>query len=300
MERRIETQRYLQAIACLPPRLMGEAMQIPDELMARADEVRLRCGQPFSVLVNSEEVFSKNDPVDSSELRELLARAARFSVHSYEEDLSRGFLPLEGGHRLALCGTIARSNGLVVGFRTISSVCIRIAREFIGVAEPHFHTICTTDRCKSTLIIAPPGIGKTTFLRDLIRICSRKGFRVGVADERSELAALRNGNPQFDLGPHTDVIEGIDKAEGAMRLIRTMSPQIIAMDEITDEKDLRTIRTAAHCGVSILASAHGIDLEDICRKRLFTSLLEEKVFEHYLVIDRKGKERIIRAEALEC
>ena len=300
MERRIETQRYLQAIACLPPRLMGEAMQIPDELMARADEVRLRCGQPFSVLVNSEEVFSKNDPVDSSELRELLARAARFSVHSYEEDLSRGFLPLEGGHRLGLCGTIARSNGLVVGFRTISSVCIRIAREFIGVAEPHFHTICTTDRCKSTLIIAPPGIGKTTFLRDLIRICSRKGFRVGVADERSELAALRNGNPQFDLGPHTDVIEGIDKAEGAMRLIRTMSPQIIAMDEITDEKDLRTIRTAAHCGVSILASAHGIDLEDICRKRLFTSLLEEKVFEHFLVIDRNGKERIIRAEALEC
>ena len=300
MERRIETQRYLQAIACLPPRLMGEAMQIPDELMARADEVRLRCGQPFSVLVNSEEVFSKNDPVDSSELRELLARAARFSVHSYEEDLSRGFLPLEGGHRLGLCGTIARSNGLVVGFRTISSVCIRIARQFIGVAEPHFHTICTTDRCKSTLIIAPPGIGKTTFLRDLIRICSRKGFRVGVADERSELAALRNGNPQFDLGPHTDVIEGIDKAEGAMRLIRTMSPQIIAMDEITDEKDLRTIRTAAHCGVSILASAHGIDLEDICRKRLFTSLLEEKVFEHFLVIDRKGKERIIRAEALEC
>ena len=300
MERRIETQRYLQAIACLPPRLMGEAMQIPDELMARADEVRLRCGQPFSVLVNSEEVFSKNDPVDSSELRELLARAARFSVHSYEEDLSRGFLPLEGGHRLGLCGTIARSNGLVVGFRTISSVCIRIARQFIGVAEPHFHTICTTDRCKSTLIIAPPGIGKTTFLRDLIRICSRKGFRVGVADERSELAALRNGNPQFDLGPHTDVIEGIDKAEGAMRLIRTMSPQIIAMDEITDEKDLRTIRTAAHRGVSILASAHGIDLEDICRKRLFTSLLEEKVFEHFLVIDRKGKERIIRAEALEC
>ncbi|MBQ3071664.1 MAG: stage III sporulation protein AB, partial [Oscillospiraceae bacterium] len=237
-EKKNETGRYLQAIACLPPRLMGDAMRISSRAMELAEEVRLRCGQPLAVIVDGEELVCEGEPVEAAELRELLARAARYSVHSYEEDLCRGFLPLEGGHRLGLCGTLAKNHGAVVGFRAISSVCIRIAREFPGISEPVFSKICAGRCCKSTLIVAPPGIGKTTFLRDLIRLCSTNGFRVGVADERSELAALRGGIPQFALGPRTDVIEGTDKADAAMRLIRTMSPQIIAMDEITEERDL--------------------------------------------------------------
>lgn len=300
MEAKNETGRYLQAIACLPPRLMGEAMRIPDELMACAEEVRLRCGHPFSVVADGKEISFKGTPVDAGELRELLARAARFSVHSYEEDLSRGFLPLEGGHRLGLCGTVARSNGLIVGYRTLSSVCIRVAREFVDVSAPYFKSICGAGRCRSTLIVAPPGLGKTTFLRDLIRLCSVNGFRIGVADERSELAALRGGSPQFDLGPQADVIEGTDKAEGAMRLIRTMSPQVVAMDEITEERDLRTIRTAAHCGVSILATAHGINVEDLAKKRLFCELFEQKMFEQFIILARKDGKRVVRLEAVEC
>ena len=299
MESKKEAGRYLQAIACLPPRLMGEAMQIPDELMSHVEEVRLRCGHPLSVVADGKERSFKGLPVDAGELRELLARAARFSVHSYEEDLSRGFLPLEGGHRLGLCGTIARSNGLSVGYRTLSSVCIRVAREFVGVSAPYFQNICGDGRCRSTLIIAPPGLGKTTFLRDLIRLCSVNGFRVGVADERSELAALRAGSSQFDLGPQADVIEGIDKAEAAMRLIRTMSPQVVAMDEITEEQDLRTVRMAAHCGVSILASAHGIDVQDLARKQMFREMFEQKIFEQFVILTRENGERTVRMEAVE-
>ena len=201
---------------------------------------------------------------------------------------------------MGLCGTLAKNHGAVVGFRAISSVCIRIAREFPGISEPVFSKICAGRCCKSTLIVAPPGIGKTTFLRDLIRLCSTSGFRVGVADERSELAALRGGTPQFALGPRTDVIEGTDKADAAMRLIRTMSPQIIAMDEITEERDLLTIRMAAHCGVAILATAHGLNTEDLKKKKLFRDLFEQRMFEQVLLLSRKDGKRTAELEELGC
>ena len=294
------TERYLQAISCLPPRLMGVAMRAPQGVTERAEEIRLRCGYPPVVICEGRESQIGEDVVEAAELRELLARAARYSVHSYEEDLSRGFLPLEGGHRLGLCGTVARSGDKVVGYRTLSSVCVRIAREILGVSDVVFPEVCENGHCKSTLIVAPPGLGKTTMLRDLIRGCSVNGIRVGVADERSELAALRGGRAQFDLGPCADVIEGMDKAEAAVRLIRTMSPQVIAMDEITEERDLRAIRTAVHCGVSILATAHGTDAENLKRKALFRDLFDQGAFEQILVITRINGTCTIKVGGLEC
>ena len=295
-----EISKYMQAISCLPPRLMREAMQIPMELTEEAEEIRLRCGYPLSIVCMGRETSSSGAAVEASELNELLARASRYSVHSYREDLSRGFLPLEGGHRLGLCGTIARNGGEIVGYRTLSSVCIRIAREIKGVSDGVYSKVLLDRRCKNTLIIAPPGVGKTTMLRDLIRRISLDGIKVGVADERSELAALCGGKPQFDLGPCVDVIDGMHKADAAMRLIRTMSPDVIAMDEITEEQDLRTIQMAAHCGVSILATAHGIDGKDLLRKKLFRDLFKQCMFDRILVMNYVDGKRSLKVEEMEC
>ena len=288
----------MQAIACLPPRLMGEAMRASKVITEQAEEVRLRCGQPVSIVCGNREICVGELTVEQGELRELLARAARYSVHSHSEDLARGFLPLEGGHRLGLCGTIARSGGVIVGYRVLSSACIRVAQDIPGVSDAVISTICSKDLCKSTMIVAPPGIGKTTLLRDMIRACSLMGHRVGVADERSELAAMRGGIPQFDLGPCTDVIEGADKADAVIRLIRTMSPQIVAMDEVTEEKDLAAIRTAAHCGVSILATVHGVDAEELEKKRLFRELLDQQIFERLIIVNRKKGVRSMEVKEL--
>lgn len=273
---------------------------MPTELTDRAEEIRLRCGQPLSIVCGGIETRSAGANVEAAELNELVARASQYSVHSCREDLSRGFLPLEGGHRLGLCGTVARSEGRIIGYRALSSVCVRIAREIHGASDEVFAQVFCAGQCRSTLIVAPPGAGKTTMLRDLVRRISAEGVRVGVADERSELAALCRGQLQFDLGPCVDVIEGMDKAEAAMRLIRTMSPLVIAMDEITEERDLRTIRMAAHCGVSILATAHGIDGEDLRRKALFRELFEQQVFDQLLLLNYINGRRMTKIEELKC
>ena len=279
---------------------MQEAMQLSQERMQQVEEVRLRCGNRLSVVCLNRELEIGKEAIGVSELRDLLSRAARYSVQSYQEDLSRGFLPLEGGHRLGLCGTIARNNGEIVGYRTVSSACIRIAREIPGAATALYQQLAGEGYCKSALLVAPPGLGKTTLLRDLIRCCSFAGLRVGVVDERSELAALYNGKPQFELGSCVDVIEGADKSEAAMRLIRTMSPQVLAMDEITEERDLRTVQTAMHCGVTVLATAHGINGAELLRKPLFRELLEQKVFDCLVVIRRKDGSRTIEIEEVPC
>ena len=299
-EKNKDILRYFQAVSCLTPRLMNEAMRIPDALGAQVEEVRLRCGGPLTLVREGQELALDGEVITAAELREILSRAARYSVHSYQEDLSRGFLPLEGGHRLGLCGTVARSGGEIVGYRALSSLCIRVAREIPGAADEVFEQLCAGGRCKSALIVAPPGLGKTTLLRDLIRRASGIGLRVGVADERSELAALHDGKPRFDLGACVDVIEGADKSEAAIRLIRTMSPQVLAMDEITDERDIRAAQMASHCGVAVLATAHGVDGADLSRKPLFRELFDRKVFEMLLVLRKENGTRTVVVEEVPC
>ena len=292
-------RRYAQAVACLPPRLMGLALTVPDEEREETEELRLRAGQVMRRSAGGREVAVGGEPVTTAELRDTLARAARWSVHSYGDSLRAGFLPLIGGHRLGVCGTVAAQSGQPVGVRTVSSLNLRVAQAFPGAADGILRAVYDGETVRGALILSPPGRGKTTLLRDLIRALSNRGVRVAVADERGEIAAMREGEPAFDLGGACDVLEGCPKAAAALQLVRTMSPRVLAIDEITDPADLEAVRYAANCGVAVLATIHAADPAELARKPFYQALMDSRIFSRLVVIDLLEGRRAYRALPIE-
>ena len=186
----------------------------------------------------------------------------------------------------------------VVGVRGLASLNLRIARQFTGLAAQIVPWI-GDGAPQSVLLLSPPGLGKTTLLREWVRLISDKGYTVAVADERSEIAALADGVPQFDVGRCTDVMEGCDKKQAALMLLKTMSPALLAFDEITAPADVEAVSLCAHCGTAVIASAHAANVDDLRQRPLYRALLELGVFGRAVVITRKGQERCYRMERLE-
>lgn len=291
-----QDKAWQQAISCLPPPRAAQLAAL--DRQGEVEELRLRAGQPPAAKTAEGEQPLDLRPVTAQELRETLSRAARYSVHSYAESLKNGFVTLGGGHRLGVCGTVAEENGQVVGVRGLASLNLRIARQFTGLAAQIAPWI-GDGAPQSVLLLSPPGLGKTTLLREWVRLVSDKGYTVAVADERSEIAALADGVPQFDVGRCTDVMEGCDKKQAALMLLKTMSPALLAFDEITAPADVEAVSLCAHCGTAVVASAHAADVDDLRQRPLYRALLELGVFGRAVVITRKGQERCYRMERLE-
>ena len=295
-------QRYWQATAVLPPRLRQTARSLTAADQSVAEEVRLRVGQPLSIVLPPGERMFPGPPVTSGEIEQMVEIASRASLHAVMDQIRQGYLSLPGGHRLGLCGTVHLQNGVRKGLRPYSGASLRIARQVPGAARNLLTQLCPGGRLASTLIMAPPGAGKTTLLRDLIRMVSdgegTEPMRVALADERGEVAALYDGLPQLDVGSRTDVLEGCPKAEGLMMLLRAMNPQVLAADEITAPEDIHALKQASGCGVLLLATAHGYGREDLERRPLYRSLLEHRLFERLVLIRREGGQRILRTEVL--
>lgn len=232
--------------------------------------------------------------VTKKELMETMEYIAGYSLYAYEDELRQGFLTIQGGHRVGVAGKIVMEQGRVRSIRNISFLNIRLSHQIAGCADKILPYILEEGEVCHTLIISPPCCGKTTLLRDVVRQISNgsrwcEGKTVGVVDERSEIGGAYQGVPQNDLGIRTDLLDCCPKAEGMMMLIRSMSPQVVAVDEIGDYGDIHAIESVLHCGCRLIATVHGSSIEDIKRKPLLQKLVLEHVFERYIILNGRKK-----------
>lgn len=243
-------------------------------------------GQPPSLCFRGKEIgLASAQPVTEDCIRRVLAAACGGSLYSAADAINSGYLTLSGGHRIGISGRMARVNGITT-LLTPTSLNIRIARDIHGVG---------TELTESTLIAGPPGCGKTTLLRDCIRILSDKRFqRVSVADERGELS----GNGSFYLGARTDVMTGCAKAEAMERMLRTMHPDWLAADEITREEDAELLIRGAYCGARLLASCHVQSAMELRQRPIYKRLADSGVFSQVILMQRDHRWKAQRMEEI--
>lgn len=254
-------------------------------------EIRVRVGKYIIFCYGEKELIlneEKRFQIKEEHLKEILEYISQYSLYTYEQELKQGYLTIEGGHRIGLAGKVILEHGKIKTLKYITSMNIRVAHEVVGCSNKIMPYV-REGIVYHTLIISPPRCGKTTLLRDLIRVLSDgieeiQGLTVGVVDERSELGACYRGIPQNNLGTRTDILDGCPKGEGMMMLVRSMSPQVIVVDEIGIEEDIYAINYVIRCGCKIIASIHGTSLEDVRRKPVMQELIEKQVFERYIVL----------------
>lgn len=293
---------FEQVVAMMPQNLRCALKQLPQSTREQVEEIRLRQGFLPTVLDGAGERDVGEAAVTGEMLRQVLEQASQASAHTVLDQVQRGFLTLRGGHRIGICGTAVVRDGQVATLREISSLSLRIARAVMGQAEALLPKLLEGERLQNTLIFAPPGAGKTTLLRDLVRGLSDGVVippqRLAVADERGEIAAMWQGTPQLYVGRHTDVLDGCDKATAVSILLRGMNPQVIAMDEITQEGDVEAMIQAVGCGVSLLATAHGESMEDLERRPIYRALYRARVFRRVVLLWGRGNRRSARVEVV--
>lgn len=276
-----------------------------------AYEIHMRLGKPFLIyysdgcyFLNPEGVLTLSPKgavrVTRAHIDEAIELASASSLYTKKDSLCQGFITIDGGYRIGVCGTGVIKNGQVEFIRDISSLNYRLRCEYIGCAEKLFEYV--ENSVKNILIISPPAAGKTTMLRDLSRILSHRGHRICIVDERSELAAVNEGISPFDLGYFTDVLDGIKKSTGMLMALRAMSPEIIVTDEIGEADDVKAIESIINSGVKIITSVHGFNIAQVSNRKEMKECL--KFFDVFCTLSRRGGagtiESIINREDAEC
>lgn len=270
----------------------------------RVQEIRLRIHAPLIMVYDGSEYYVTETGrlcrsvqeafiISKNELRETMEYVSNYSLYAFEEEMKQGFITIQGGHRIGIAGkTIVDGNGIKT-MKFISFINVRLSHQIKGCASNVLPYLFENGQVLHTLIISPPRCGKTTLLRDIIRQISNgtalvSGINVGVVDERSEIGACYQGIPQNELGIRTDILDCCPKAKGMMMLIRTMSPQVIAVDEVGTREDLEAIEYVMNCGCRLIATVHGSSIEDIKSKPVLRKLVQEKIFDRYIILNNNG------------
>ena len=273
-------------------------------------EIRIRAWRPVIVIRNGKEYFLKEDGdyttkaeeaqcLSERDTEEIFQHICNYSVYAYEDEIRQGYITVAGGHRVGVAGQVVLEDDLHI--RTIKHIRylnIRISHEVRGASESVLPYIYRNGKLYNTLIVSPPGCGKTTMLRDMIREISDgnsfgRGQTVGVVDERSELAGCYMGIAQNDLGIRTDILDGCPKALGMIQLIRAMAPEVIAVDELGDEEDIRAVQKALCCGCSMIATIHAENQEELEKKDYLKPLYQKRAFQRYIYMKKEDGKCIV-------
>ena len=260
--------------------LFQENSKIAEELQ----EIRMRAERPIILKLRERDLILQYN-ITQAEILQIVERLCENSIYAYKNQICEGFITVKGGHRIGLTGSCVIENGKIINVKHISSLNFRIAREVLNCSTRVLREIIDIENKSiyNTILVAPPGRGKTTMLRDVIRRLSNgideinfKGKTCGVVDERGEIAAIYKGIPQNDVGIRTDIIENVEKNQGIHMLIRTMAPEIIACDEIGSKNDVEAIHYALYSGVKGIFTMHGKNIEDIKNNRQIYELIENR------------------------
>ena len=292
------------------PDYMKERWEKPLLRAEKLEEIRLGIGRPVRLLAAGEEFFlscrgciSKGMQdawhVTERELDEIMRNVCHYSMYAFENEIRQGFLTIPGGHRIGVAGQVVlNGNGTVRNISHIRFLNIRVSHQVIGAADEVMEQLYDNGRFLNTLLVSPPGCGKTTLLRDIVRQVSSgnlygAGRQVGVVDERSEIAGCFMGIPQNDVGIRTDVLDGCPKVQGMMLLMRSMAPSVVAVDEIGGQEDMKAVYQVLQCGSSVLSTMHGNSMEDV-RRHLIAGTADGHVlfqpedhFERYVFLEKK-------------
>lgn len=296
-----------RCVAVLFPEMLRSSFKEVIEAYQNISEIRIRKNGPVQI-VKSGEAFYINEKgefhkdvrqgmnLTAEEFDELFKHICRHSVYAFEEELKNGYLTVEGGHRIGIVGQTVWEGQKMISIKNLNALNIRIAHEIKGASDVVLPYLFTEQGLKSTLLVSPPGCGKTTLLRDIIRKISNGNrfsppLNVSLIDERSEIASCYLGIAQNDVGRHTDVLDACPKAMGIMMVLRSMSPQVIAVDELGGREDYDSLRQAFYLGCNILATIHGTDFERLKNNPYIKELLKKGGFERIVFLQKRNGEK---------
>lgn len=271
----------------LPGEIGRKIEALPANVLSHMEEIRIKVDKPIYILSRGMEYKIESDSgtsMDKELLNAIFNNILSYSAYAYQGELANGYVTIEGGHRVGICGRAVVENKQIKTIKDISSINIRRSREIIGVADPCMRFILKNKHeIFNTIIVSPPKCGKTTLLRDIIRNLSNIGLKIGLCDERSEISGTYNGKAHFNLGSRTDVLDGCPKEQGMMMLIRAMSPDIIATDEIGKKEDIHGLEASLCAGINILTTIHGNNYEDLLSSGI-GSLVGAKTFDRIIYL----------------